>query len=242
MGAAFRAIFAVTALVVAALPAMPAGAAWKLDTTTADVPTDLVPAGALRPGQIRRTVVAFTLDGEGIIAGCRMVMPSRNVTLDAASCPLLEGARIAIPPGAPGGMTLAVRWTMPDEPSTAEFGGAIPVDRDRWVRPFDKQVQRALRNQWYGTVTARFMIGADGRLTDCQAVSTDADGSSEGGAPLAKETCSELLDRATFVSARDASGRARETQGSMQVFWCQTQTACDVAKHLSRRSQIVETP
>jgi hypothetical protein len=241
MGAAFRAIFAFTALVVAA---MPAGAAWKQDTTTADVPADLVPAGALHPGQIRRTVVAFTLDEKGIIAGCRVVMPSRNVTLDAASCPLLEGARIAIPPGAPGSMTLAVRWAMPKEPSTSDFGGAIPVDRDRWVRPFDKQVQRALRNQWYGPVTARLTIGANGRLTDCQAVSTDADGSGEGGAPLAKETCSELLDRATFVSARNASGRARETQGSMRVFWCQalTQTACDDAKRLSRQSQTVETP
>jgi protein TonB len=64
-----------------------------------------------------------------------------------------------------------------------------------------------------GTVTARYTIGRDGRVTQCEAVK------SSGHASLDAVTCAILLNRFVFRPARDARGRRIEEVRQQRMIW-----------------------
>ena len=100
-------------------------------------------------------------------------------------------------------------WLMPKD----DFGGAVALNGNRWSNA-DDYPEDAWRARVQGYVTVSFVIGADGRMTNCQVVR------SSGSQILDAVPCKVLSKRARFAPAKDSSGAPIATHGTTSMgFW-----------------------
>ena len=121
-----------------------------------------------------------------------------SVAAIAFALMVLASASVGAPP-----------WTLPKD----DFGGAVPLNRNRWSNVDDYPDAAAHAGQ-QGYVTVSYIIGVDGRLTNCNVVR------SSGYPILDAIPCKVLPKRARFAPARDANGAPIATHGtSSMAFW-----------------------
>jgi protein TonB len=97
--------------------------------------------------------------------------------------------------------------------SQDDFGGAKPKNRHAWFT-LDDYPNAAAEAGEQGNVSVTFVIGSDGRISDCQVV-----GSSQHPR-LDVIPCKLLLKRARFKPAKDAAGNPVATRGrTSMLFW-----------------------
>lgn len=77
----------------------------------------------------------------------------------------------------------------------------------------DDYPSSAMRNEEQGTTTVRLSIGADGRVTGCDVVS------SSGSSALDRQTCTVLQRRARFTPARDSNGQPTSDTFTQRITW-----------------------
>lgn len=87
-----------------------------------------------------------------------------------------------------------------------------PTNASSWISDTDYP-DGALRDRREGTAGFRLSVGANGRAKDCVITS------SSGSADLDSATCSNILKRARFSPAEDASGTAVDASYSSRVSW-----------------------
>jgi len=71
----------------------------------------------------------------------------------------------------------------------------------------------ALSARAEGTVVARYVVGADGRVSSCEVIT------SSGNSALDSTTCSLIQGRFRFSPAVDGDGKAVEDQKTHRVAW-----------------------
>ncbi|HEY1125078.1 MAG TPA: energy transducer TonB [Sphingobium sp.] len=81
-----------------------------------------------------------------------------------------------------------------------------------WITP-DDYPPEALRHEWTGRVTIAWTIGADGRASNCQVIS------SSGNAALDDATCRLVMTRALYEPAQDTKGRPIVSQSRQTWLW-----------------------
>jgi len=99
-------------------------------------------------------------------------------------------------------------WSIPKD----DFGGATPLNMSEWSRLEDYPLSSISAGE-KGYVTVAFLIGVDGRISDCSVVR------SSGFARLDAIPCPTLIQRARFSPALDSSGKPRPTRGRTSIIY-----------------------
>lgn len=100
----------------------------------------------------------------------------------------------------------------------AAAGAAVP-ERARSSQPLHTLFSdadypaEAIRNREEGTVAFRLEVGADGKPSGCSVAS------SSGSSSLDSTTCRLLMERATFVPARDVRGKPTADRFVGRIVW-----------------------
>jgi len=102
--------------------------------------------------------------------------------------------------------TAQAPWSVPPD----DFGGAKPRSIGSWFS-YDDYPDSAVKAGEQGYVTISFLIGLDGRMTDCKVVR------SSGYPRLDAIPCKVLTKRARFTPAKDASGAPIVTHGTTSM-------------------------
>ena len=98
-------------------------------------------------------------------------------------------------------------------PSIVDFGGATPINRDKWLS-LDDYPTSVLQRGGQGDVVVRFIIGVDGRVSDC-ALDTSSGIREQDVIP-----CKVLAKRARFRPAVSEDGTPRIANGRYSIaFW-----------------------
>lgn len=136
-------------------------------------------------------------------------------SLRRASCELIV-RRNVFGPGVAGGASVAatyrftVRWKRNAE--NRQFGGAIPVGRERWITYADYP-PIAHHEMLTGRVTLSFEISDRGQVENCKVTRTNATEA------LAGAMCPLLSSRAIFLPAVDQAGQPRRANGNFTADW-----------------------
>lgn len=96
------------------------------------------------------------------------------------------------------------------DPPPSDWGGATPLNQQKWLTP-DDYPNAALMRGHRGRVGVSFTIGANGAMIDCKVVR------SSGFKDLDEVPCKLLLERAKFRPATDADGNPIQTVGSTSM-------------------------
>ena len=97
--------------------------------------------------------------------------------------------------------------------AAALASGAMPARQVGGVISNDDYPASAYRARAEGTVVARYVVGADGRVSSCEVIT------SSGNAALDSTTCSLIQRRFRFRPAIDADGKAGEDRKTHRVAW-----------------------
>ena len=111
-------------------------------------------------------------------------------------------------------MATALLGARPQIPES-NYGGATPLNLRDWYSVYDYPDELALKGV-EGFVTVEFIIGTDGRMSDCNVAR------SSGSRQLDAIPCRILPKRARFKPALNANGVPVATKGSTSMsFWTQ---------------------
>lgn len=157
--------------------------------------------------------IEFTPSGHA--RSCRVVESSGDPWLDGESCRIVGRSRIyaIMPPPPAKGVDLVIRWRLPSPSAVAYYDGAAPIAPDFWVRPTNRLTLSSIRPGRLKPVTVRFEISEEGRAENCLVVG------SSGHDGLDRESCALLIERATFLPARDGNGTPRRASGETVFDW-----------------------
>ena len=158
--------------------------------------------------------VSITLDIDP--KGDFRCLPSPGVQLaplQQTSCRLIAQRDVFFPDFGKDGkamttrLPLVVRWRR--DSRVGEFGGAIPISPQLWVKNSDYPLHEMLG----GTTRAAFDVTEFGRVRNCRVVSTS------GSLVLDGALCPLLERRAAFLPALTAAGQPRRTTAEFAHRW-----------------------
>lgn len=159
--------------------------------------------------------VTLAVDPSGNLRCLAGSGPTVPAALRRASCVLIA-ARDVFAPRQENGKPVAtsydfvVRWRKSAD--NAQFGGAIPIARARWIKYTDYP-SIAFRKMDTGRVRVEFVVSAAGRVADCRVTKTNA------GSTLADQVCPLLQQRAVFLPALGKDNRPTPANGWFNVDW-----------------------
>ncbi|WP_457312199.1 energy transducer TonB [Sphingomonas sp. UYAg733] len=175
----------------------------------------LYPAEVLAAGLEGDVDVTLEVSATGELA-CRAKAGGALAPLKRPSCMLIAQRDIFGPSTdasgkpAPASYEATVRWRVATDNS--QFGGAIPISRENWVRHFDHPPEQ-LRTMITGKVKVEFAITPFGRVGECRVVKTSY------STNLDAAVCPLLLKRAVFLPALAPDGSAQAARGWFNVNW-----------------------
>jgi hypothetical protein len=156
------------------------------------VPVEFYPPDALTAKQEGVLVADLARGADGLITGCTVVQSSGHRSLDEASCRLSIGTRIA--DHRSGLLRTEFFWRIPTTPTTADFGGAIPISPIYNFGSDDYPWVMAKANGRDVSVELHFTVAATGRVTGC-AGKTKVE-------LVGERSCALLMKRGRFLAAR----------------------------------------
>jgi TonB family protein len=166
---------------------------------------DDYPAEAIRAEE--QGVVGFRLaiGPDGLVSDCSIELSSNSVSLDAATCRILQARARFRPARDSAGHATAdsvkgrIRWVLPaEEPDSVE---PTEVDLDSYISSADYPAE-ALRQRIEGNVGVELSVSPAGSVSQCRVTRPS------GSALLNARTCEIVRARARFVPARDTAGQA----------------------------------